>query len=57
MAAVFTSDGDVSAVVEGFLQRLAELFFGGKLRDPAFQFFVLYARSDFERVGIERLGV
>jgi len=50
--AVFAGDGDVAAVVESFLQGLAEFFFRCQLGIPAFQLLVLGARGYFERVGI-----
>ena len=34
--AIFARDGHVAAIVEGFLQRVAQIGFGGKLRNPAF---------------------
>ena len=43
---------DVTAIVEGFFESLAEVFFVGYGGNPTFQFFVFYARGDFERVRI-----
>jgi hypothetical protein len=54
---VFAGDSDVAAVVEGFFQRLAEVFVAGYARDPAFQIFVLSAGSDFQRVGVDVRGM
>ena len=56
LGSVFAGDGDVAAVVEGFFEGLAEFFFGGEGGDPAFEFLVLGAGGDFERVGIGRAG-
>ncbi len=49
---VFAGDGDVSAVVEGFFEGLAKVFFVGERRDPAFEVFMGRAGGDLEGVGI-----
>jgi len=51
--AVFAGDGDVAAIVEGFLQRIAQFGFAGEIGDPAFDLVALAAVDDFEMVGSE----
>src|SRR5579859_1057839 len=51
--AVFSSEGDVAAIVECFFERFAELLLGGELGNPAFDGFALTARGYFELIWIE----
>ena len=51
--AIFAGDGDVAAIVEGFLQRVAQLGFGGEVGNPAFDVLSVAAVDDFKMIGGE----
>src|SRR6266851_8577736 len=49
---VLARDRDVAAVVEGLLQRLADLGFARNLGNPAFKLLALPAGGDFDVIGV-----